>query len=1183
MDGTSARRMLPAIALLPGAIVALASVCGGQQPTGRSWAHHRQAVLATPGLMRYYTFEGVADPAAGVPNAVGEEAPLVLGIAGQDGLVAELVEGRWPGKPAIRLDRGFLSAKPLDVTDKTFTAETWVRLSGMGAIRGDSVPTGGTLLSVGIGYYDGWRLTMLYPDGVLGLEIGRPAGSFGIRAGPVADGVWHHIAAQWDGHRLRIYVDGIPMASGAHEGDYTPVRPDAQLRVGFAGSGWGSVACDVDEVAIYDGALSVADVVRASLPAGALTDADARALEQADAAVMNGDPEAAVRSLSQVGRGPAGAVADVWRGQILLELGQSQAALQALNHALATPDLPEGLRASALTPLRVLTQQAGDAPVEVLSALLDQAERLSPREVVQLRLSLARRLRRTGDVAAAARSYEEVLAMPDLTPTERLETQLQVGHAACLQGDYVAARRHYAAAADAADAPVYFRSHACLCTARTHVQAGEYAEATGIYRSVADDGSAPISHRWEASECVREVDRLAKGLPARDPEWSRVAIADRREPSFRLYVSPDGSDANPGTKDRPFATLERARDAIRELKQAGRIPRGAEVVLAPGEYPRSAAFALDAEDSGAPGAPIVYRAAERGAAVLSGGVRVQGFAAVTDQAILSRLPEEARGRVVQCDLRAQGIRDFGPLMAHGYGHPPVPVLEVFCDGEPLRPARWPNEGFVKTGEIVEKAADGSATFGYEGDRPTRWAQAKDAWLYGYWQWLWADEYLPVASIDAAAQTIRLGQPSAHGGVSPGMPYFALNLLEEIDQPGEWYLDRQTGLLYLYPTKDPSECDIRISLLTEPMVRMADASHVILDGLTIELGQADGVSIEGGEGCLVAGCTIRRLGNSGVVIKGGASHGVFGCDIYTLGRNGTSVSGGERKSLTPGGHFVENCHIHDFSRVDRTYTPAVWLDGVGNRVAHNRIHNSPGHAMRIEGNDHTIEFNEIYEVVRETDDQGGLDMWFNPTYRGDVIRYNFWHDIGNDRECGQAGIRLDDAISEVVVYGNVFLRCSHAQFGGLQIHGGKENIVENNLFVDCKYGISFSGWGADRWASYVTSDAVRQQTREVVDITQPPYSTRYPSLARLAENPDVNRIWRNLVVNCGQFLARDRGIQELMDNTAITDDPGFVDAENLDYALRPDSPVVRGSGFRPIPFAEIGLYEHPLRATWPVPQ
>jgi hypothetical protein len=209
------------------------------------------------------------------------------------------------------------------------------------------------------------------------------------------------------------------------------------------------------------------------------------------------------------------------------------------------------------------------------------------------------------------------------------------------------------------------------------------------------------------------------------------------------------------------------------------------------------------------------------------------------------------------------------------------------------------------------------------------------------------------------------------------------------------------------------------------------------------------------------------------------------------------------------------------------------------------------------------------------------MWFNPTYRGVVLRDNYWHHIGDgtDRRM-RAGIRLDDAISGVLIYGNVFEKASEGYFGGLQIHGGKENVVDNNLFVDCKYGISFSRWGADRWRQYTQSPEYIRATTETVDISRPPYSTRYPALAHLTENPDVNMIWRNVAVNCGEFLTRDGGVERTMDNLALVADPGFANAARRDYTLDARSPVFARSGFRPIPFREIGLYAHPLRASWP---
>ncbi len=267
-------------------------------------------------------------------------------------------------------------------------------------------------------------------------------------------------------------------------------------------------------------------------------------------------------------------------------------------------------------------------------------------------------------------------------------------------------------------------------------------------------------------------------------------------------------------------------------------------------------------------------------------------------------------------------------------------------------------------------------------------------------------------------------------------------------------------------------------------------------------------------------------------------------------------------MTAGGHFVENCHIHHFSRMDHTYTPAVLLEGAGNRIAHNLLHDSSSSAMRVQGNDHVIEFNEIRNVLLESDDQGGADMFGDPTYRGNVYRYNYWHDLGNGLGCGQAGIRLDDAISGVLIHGNIFARCADGGFGGVQIHGGKDNYVENNLFVDCKAAVSLSPWGADLWKSYLDGRA---------DSVEPLHVARYPELATLYENNDVNHIWRNIAICCGQFLLRDPGCNDVMDNSPAEQNPGLAEPVIGNFAPVEDSQISIRMSFQPIPLGEIGMY------------
>jgi len=443
---------------------------------------------------------------------------------------------------------------------------------------------------------------------------------------------------------------------------------------------------------------------------------------------------------------------------------------------------------------------------------------------------------------------------------------------------------------------------------------------------------------------------------------------------------------------------------------------------------------------------------------------------------------------------------------------------------------------------------------------------------------WEEASVAVNKIDDANRQLTVNRPGDYG-IRQGQRFFMLNLLEEIDQPGEMYLDRGTGLLYVYPPSDSATAKVEFSLLEQPFIEMADCNWTILQSLTFDICRANAIQMRNAEHNLIAACTITRPGQTGVIVDGGHDCGIFGCDIGLTGRGCTVITGGDRKTLEPGRHFVENCDLHDFSRLERSYTPAVLLNGVGNRLAHNLMHESPHHAMRIEGNDHVIEFNEIHSVVTEGDDQSGLDIFGNPSYRGNVFRYNFWHHIGSGVACGQGGIRLDDTISGVLMYGNIFLKCSEANFGGIQIHGGKDNIVDNNLFVDCKFGISFSPWGQKRWEEVM--NGYGKERMDEVNAWGPPYTDRYPELLHVRESADINRVWRNVAVNCGSFMTRDGGRELLLDNLVLADDPGFLAPGKLNYGLKPTSSVFATSSFRRIPVEEIGLYQHPLRASWPV--
>ena len=673
-----------------------------------------------------------------------------------------------------------------------------------------------------------------------------------------------------------------------------------------------------------------------------------------------------------------------------------------------------------------------------------------------------------------------------------------------------------------------------------------------------------------------------------EAETSHTQLPPPGPLAAEVHVSCDGDDGGDGSAARPFAGLTRARDAVRALRAQG-VDGPIAVTLAPGEYPVTTALELTEVDSGTAASPVVYRAAEPGRTVLYGGQRLSGFTPVTDRDVLSRLPAEARDCVMQCDLKAQGISDYGELRIRGFGKPnPPPTLELMFDGQPLTVARWPNKGFVEVRRLVDAGspADGRpSVLEYDDPRPARWTRARDPWLFGYFRFLWADSTLPLGAVDPVARTLITAEPYVYAddrgmSMEQGIVYYVFNLLEEIDEPGEYYLDRDTGVLYFYPPSDPGKATVEVGMLTTPMITLDGASDVRLEGLTLNLGRDNGVVMRDCRRCVVWGCTVSRMAANGILIHGGEANGILSCDIHTIGRRATEVIGGDREALVPGRHFVENCRIHGFGRIDRTYTPAIQLEGVGHRVAHNLMYDCPSSTMRIEGNDHLIEYNEVHSAVQESDDQGGMELFMNTTYRGVVFRYNSFHDLGKigseTAVHGQAAIRLDDAISGLHIYGNLFVRCANGGFGAVQMNGGRDNAIENNLFVDCKQGIS-GGWYAGNAVWQTMRGGNTPDDFYFTDL----YLARYPKLAQVLDEPGINHVWRNVFYRCGAATTGDPAVLDLSDNAEYAEeDAGFVDAEGGDFRLRPDAPVL-ATGFQPLPVERMGLYADERRPTWPV--
>ena len=724
--------------------------------------------------------------------------------------------------------------------------------------------------------------------------------------------------------------------------------------------------------------------------------------------------------------------------------------------------------------------------------------------------------------------------------------------------------------------------------------------------------------------------------------WLALGMAARGYAEREFYVSADTAAGGDGSRHQPFQTLTQARDGIRTARQAGTLKSGEAVTVnvESGVFRLSGSFELTAKDSGTAEAPVVYRARASGQARVWGGVALEAasFKPVTEASVRSRLDAAVRDKVLVCDLSAKVAGDFPNFKTSFHGVPAAPWL--FVNHQPMTLARWPNltatnggwAGFSKavdTGLPKADAADPAlrkahpGSFLFDDPRPSRWNLSEGVWLLGYWTHDWSDEVIRVASYDAEKKVIALAAPHNYGinGGTWGAAqrrFFAMNALEELDAPGEWYLDRARKLLYFYPEADLRSAEIVLATLTEPLVKANGAKHVKLQGFAFEYGHADGISAQNAEQFEIAGCVVANLAGGGISLNGSAN-AVRSCDLFNLGKSGISLSGGDRKTLTPGRSLAENNHVHHYGLFQRTYAPGIGVQGCGQIVRQNSIHDAPHNAVLYGGNEHLLELNEVYRVVMETGDAGAFYTGRDWTSQGNILRHNYIHDLGGGdaKHVNTMGMYFDDCDCGDTVVGNVFLRAGRA----IMIGGGRDNPVLNNLVVACPIGLHIDSRGMTwkQWNNPSDPSWCLEDKAKRFNYTEPPWSTKYPRLAAIMQEeprqPLGNAVRRNVFVDCTkQVCDFDGNVKKLLDKLDIAENlavnttgatnglaqavpyQGFtnlsgtqekpVDLPRADLLARDSFTRWQAwlqkelPSFEPIPFEKIGLQKDDYRRTLP---
>ena len=656
-----------------------------------------------------------------------------------------------------------------------------------------------------------------------------------------------------------------------------------------------------------------------------------------------------------------------------------------------------------------------------------------------------------------------------------------------------------------------------------------------------------------------------------------------------FYVATNGNDAwagklsapNAAGTDGPFATLEQARDALRQLKAAERLKAPVTVMIRGGTYPLSAPLVLAPEDSGTEDCPITYAAYPGETPVVSGGKPITGWQRGEAQLWTVEIPEVKAGE--------------------WYFH------QLFVNGERRRRARQPNEAsYSIVGPVDPEDAYNNPKnrngFQFEpGDIKSNWTNLDDVEVVVLQ--FWTEARLRIAQLDEENHIVTFTGGSwrpltwSHG-------YYVENLYEGLDEPGEWYLNRQTGILYYWPLPDEDMTQAEVTApATEQLVRFegdVDAAkfvqHITLRGLTFyytswtlpEQGYAQPTSeVHVGGAIYAKGAhhlsleenEIAHTGAWGIELaRGSQDNHIIGNHIYDLGAGAIRI-GETTKAATDleeaCRNVVSDNYIHDGCGV-YLGAPGIWIGkNSGNLVAHNEIWGAFEWAIRVGWShglsptracDNIIEYNHLHHLGESILGTHAAihTLGLQP---GTVVRYNLIHHISG----GGCGICLDDGSSQILVENNITY---YTKYGFVFNFSSVDNTINNNIFALTTHAVLIRYGDAPRSGFKNSNNSYR--------------NIHYWREGRLFRNkhgwPDYDTVRDyNLYfdpsgrpiefVNSGFEEFKEKGL----DVHSVIANPLFVDPENGDFTLAPESPAF-ALGFKPIDLSTVG----PRAAVRPIP-
>ena len=686
----------------------------------------------------------------------------------------------------------------------------------------------------------------------------------------------------------------------------------------------------------------------------------------------------------------------------------------------------------------------------------------------------------------------------------------------------------------------------------------------------------------------------------------------------KIFVSTVGDDSGDGSEEEPLRTLEKAIDVANEMREDS--DKLIEILLREGTY--SVTNTIKIINSQKDDSLLKISAYQDEKVTINAGVDIPLSAMnIADSDFTNAIIDKPNaGSVLQYNLKDAQIEDFGEISLRGHliSDEKEAQAELSLNGEVQKLAGWPNgeyTGLIKpidSNEYGKRTKSGIAngcSFKVNYDRPSQWSKPEQAWLSGTIGPNYEFDYYPVSRFDSMEKRVYLSRGALEKYYTE--PYYRFeNVPEELDEPGEYYIDRQSGMLYFYPPEDaPKDSVLTITMSTptldvsrkapNSMFRIENSKNIVFENLIFKGGRGSAITGKNNSNIKFINCEINSFGENGIRFDASTDITISDCKIHDVGQDGILfVSCGNYQTLSPSNIVVSNNDIYNFARLERSYKTGIDFGYrcVGATAANNHIHNGPHAGMIFYGVNNDIYGNEFDHLVTEFSDMDALycNNSSYPWERGNKIHNNYFHDIGKSSMNGRhqinvRAIRTDNRGCGLNIYENLFYNIGDGGNGngnngiGAITAEGTRNRIFNNLFVDCNEAyfntlqykeIETADDGTLYPDTIINSSGVEVANTingaKVADLKKqmekylPVYGKQFPELYNyFYEHPNMsktNEFKNNMIINISIPLSNFNGTQNeegfrgsqmltaASGNYVSTSDPGFVSYDNGNLEL-----------------------------------